>query len=418
MSNDFDLDALFENYAEEQEREAKASKGTGSFQKTYENIAWTGLETNEPKILRVVGGPPDSGINGYTAKTCTIAWVNGDDGKRFKLIRPSFDEDSQYIINRIISKINGVKWVNGQKTFPVKESHPELFNLIEKNGLQEGDKKYIFDRGWKGKEVLIMNVIDRSQMEWHRENKHTMLLAKSVTESNGNEYADEGVSAFSLKPKFTHLFKSYGSWEKYDMAITKTSMKDNAYIVVNASNSPREVNKAYQQYISTDDFLTDEEKSWEKYDIAKFYKPTSVIKIYNRLKNTIKRIDYALGTDFLKDLEREVEAEKKRLEEEKPEEVKQEELNEKKAYETRTRTRKVDIAEVELEREALPYGDTLDEKVKARIISAVHTPNDKHAQHWDIKWAYPDEELAACPVCDTHAPLEGVDVCPACGEQF
>ena len=35
----------------------------------------------------------------------------------------------------------------------------------------------------------MMNVIDRAQMDWHNENKHTMLLAKSVNiGTDGTEY--------------------------------------------------------------------------------------------------------------------------------------------------------------------------------------------------------------------------------------
>ena len=417
--SEFDLDALFESYAEEQEKEAKLSKGNGAnFQKTYENIAWTGLDTNEPKIIRVVGGPPDSEVNNYTAKTCTIAWVTGDDGKRFKLIRPSFSEDPDYIINRIISKVNGVKWVNNTKTYPVRDSHPEIYNKIEKNGLQEGDKRYIFDKGWRGKEVLIMNVIDRSQMDWHRANKHTMLLAKSVTESDGNEFVDEGVSSFCLKPKFTHLFRSYGSWEKYDIAITKTSLKDNPYNVVNASNSPREVSKAYQSYIVTDEFLSDEEKSWEKYDISKFYKPTSVIKIYNRLKETIKKIDYALGTDFLKDLEKEVEAERRRLESEKiEEEIKTSApavAQTTPAPATRTTPTRRPVVESAPVVEYPEYFDTLSDDIKALVKSCSKDASGT----WTIEWNCPIDDLAGCPVCGVASPLQGVDRCPVCGEEF
>ncbi len=416
------MDALFEQYAEQQEKESRASQSKGNFQRTYEDIAWTGLETNVPKIVRVVGGPPNRGVSNYSAKTCTIAWVTGDDGKRFKLIRPSFAEDPNYIINRIISKINTTKWVNNQKTFPIKETHPELFNLIEKNGLTEGDKRYVFERGWKGKEVLIMNVIDREKMDWHRANKHTMLLAKSVTELNGNEFVDEGISAYSMEQKLAHLFSAYGSWEKYDLAIKKTGSKDNPYIIVNASHSPMEVDKAYQRYISSDAYLTEEEKSWEKYDIAKFYKPTSVIKIYNRLKNTIKRIDYALGTDFLKDLEREVEVEKKRLEaenagkEEVVEKV-EEVVEEVKVVEStpapaaRTRATRPAVAEPVVQYP--PFFDTLDDSIKARVVS-VSCEGDK----WDITWNCPVEELAACPTCGVASPLEGVYKCPVCGEEF
>lgn len=451
MSENYD-DA-FEQYAAQQEREAKLSAGRGSqFQRTYEEIYWTALEPNKAKIIRVVGGPPNANIpqdKGSTAKIVTVCWLVGDDGKKFKVVRPDEKEDPGYILNRIINKINAVKWINnpggkGTKTFPVKEQFPNLWYLVNKNGLTEADKRFKFEKGWNGKQVMIMNVIDRERMEEHRALKHTMLLAKGVTVGdNGVEYYDEGISSYAVSPSLNHLFKSYGSWEKYDMAITRTGDINNPFILVNASNSPKEVDASVRDCISTTEGLTDEEKSWERYDISKLYRYTTATKIYNRLKNTIGKIDKYLQTNFLKDLEVEVEREKAmfaemykdekgdvssdvstsaaepvRVTESVPTATTVEEAVQEPPTATtvaeapKTRTRARNTIPDAAPGSDLPYYSSLSDEFKKHIISATNVKGK-----WEIEWDLDPNDLAACPTCEAASPLEATK-CPACGLDF
>lgn len=444
MSENYD--DIFERYAAQQEKEAKLSAGRGSqFQRTYEEIYWTALEPNKAKVIRVVGGPPNANIpqdKGSTAKIVTICWLVGDDGKKFKVVRPDEKEDPGYILNRILNKINAVKWINnpggkGTKTFPVKEQYPNLWYLVNKNGLTEADKRFKFEKGWNGKQVMIMNVIDRERMEEHRALKHTMLLAKGVTVGdNGTEYYDEGVSSYAIGPVLNHLFKSYGSWEKYDMAITRTGDINNPFLLVNASNAPREVDASIRDYISTAEGLTEEEKSWERYDISKLYRYTTATKIYNRLKNTIGKIDKYLQTNFLKDLEVEVEREKALFQEMYKDEqgdvapsvsttvvtpmVEEERIVETVeaepapvVTETPKRTRAVrNTIPDAAPGSDLPYYSTLSDEFKKHIVSATKVGNK-----WEIEWDLDPKDLAACPTCDAASPLEATK-CPACGLDF
>lgn len=428
MSNDFD--SMFEAYANQQEQEAKSSNRGSSFVREYESIKFTGLETNKAKIVRVIGGPPDSKLDNYTAKTATIAWLIGDDGKKFKVVRPSLNEDPNYILNKIISKVTAVKWVNKEKTYPVRDTMPEIYNIIDKNGLDITDPRAKFEKGWKGKEVLLMNVIDRAQMDWHREHKHTMILAKSINVgSDGTEYPDEGVSSYAIGPKLNHLFRSYGSWQKYDMAITKTGIKDNPFIVVNATHSPMEVDAASRSYISQNTDLTDEEMSWERYDLAKIYGPTSATKIYNRLKNTIKRIDAALGTHYLEELAKQAGEEKIKWAEMYPQDTVTSTTTEYVAPAVET---PVEVTEAPVIKESapavrarvantvqdpwktLPHGDTLTDEFKSKVKEVV---KNSAGEVTDIKWDYPIDQLAACPTCGCPAPLD-VTICPNCNLSF
>lgn len=424
------FDDMFLAYAKEQEAQAARSNSNNSYSysRDYEDIKWAPLTPNVPKIIRAQGGPPNSKLDNYTARTVTMAWVMGDDGKKFRLIRPSISEDPNYIINKIITKVSGVKWVNGVKTFPVKEAFPDIYNLVDKNGLDETDPRAKFEKGWKGKEVLMMNVIDRSQMEWHRENKHTVLLAKgSSTGANGTEYIDEGISAYAISAKLNHLFASYGNWEKYDMAITRTGSMNNPFNVVNASHSPMEVDASVRDIISTESDLTAEERSWEKYDLEKLYRVTTYTKLYNKLKNTIKRIDAALGTQFYEELVERQASEKKIWDELYADENKTtstsavEEVKETSTVESVAPTRRTPKAEVKTEakKEAwrdLPHPEVLTDEQKAMVLEVI---KDSSGRVTDIKWDCPVEELACCPEegCGIAAPLS-VEACPNCGVSF
>lgn len=452
MGNNFD--DLFTAYAEKQEEEASARpRGEGNFTREYETIKWSALgegKNNTPKVIRVMGGPPNSKLDAYTARTVTISWIVGDDGKKFKVVKPSLAEDPTYFLNKIINKVQAFTWVDKTKVYTVKIKDPDLFNVVDKNGLEESDPRYKMEKGWKGKEVLIMNVIDRTQMDWHRENKHSMLLAKSINiHPDGTEIADEGVSAYGVSSRLNHLFMSYGSWEKYDIAISKTGKMESPFIVLNASNSPMEVDKSIRGYISKEDSLTDEEKSWERYDLDKLFGYTTATKVFNRLKNSLKRIDTSLGTSFYEEVQELSEKEKKVWEEKyrdtkastpteniphvahDEEGVEEEVIKDTSNVATVTdkafapkrmmtaRQKIEEKAESTLNHEPwrdLPHPEVLTEEQKKMVLEVI---KDASGKVTNIRWDCPDENLVLCPDnnCGIPTPYECTG-CPNCGMLF
>ena len=439
MANE--LDSMFEAYAKKAEQD-KATKRTGGFTKNYEEVKYTGLEPNVPKVLRFVGPLYGTGLDAYTARKVTIARIVDDEGKKFRVVRPSYDEDPDYILNKIISKVKKAVWVNKEKTYPVKDKYPEIYNLIDKNGLTKDDKRSLFDKGWVGKEVLIANVIDREQMDWHREHKHTMLLAKSVNvDNNGNEWPDEGISWYSVESEFPQLFKYYKSWENYDIAITRTGSKEKAYIIDNATKNPERVDGPAAQYISMTDHLTDEEKSWERYDLDKLFRVTTATKLYNRLKKTIGRIDAALGTDFSIELKALVDKEKELFDEmyNRGEETDEEIREETGAFEDTdipSFTPETPVVETPVEAPArrtpavstapwenLPHPEKISDSLKDMVTSVEKgTYEGKEAVKkpelfYKVGWTLPISQLATCPTCGSLSPLEATD-CPVCGAHF
>lgn len=442
-------DDEFTKYAKQAEEEAKLASnnfGNSSFTREYENIQWTGLATNKWSVIRAVSGYPDSNLDNSTARTVNIAKIIDDNGKQMKVIRPSFTADPNYIINKIITAVKKTDFipVPGQekksKVYPVQQKFPQIFNQIEKNGINPADKRAMFDKGWTGTEVLIMNVIDRSQMDWHRANKHTMLLAKSVNTVGDKEFVDEGISVFATMPKLRHYLTSYGSWEKYDLGIKRTGQKDNAYIIVQATKNPEELDEEARPLISPINHLTEEELSWERYDLSKLYRVTSNTKIYNRLKNTIKRIDEALGTSFLQELQKKVEEEKTMFAEIYKDEgqnaINQTSQTDPTIQVIASAPTAVPTTEAEIPAAApttapvrrratgapavepwtlLPYGNMLPEYRRQQIV-AVNLNAEKADDK--ITWTLPSAELLSCPTCQALAPDTDVPCCPVCGMDF
>jgi len=298
-------DELFAQYASEMEAQAQARANGASINagssSSYEDIHWIGLEKNRMKLIRAVGGPPNSGLDEFTCRTVRIAQIIADDKHTIRIILPDPAKNPDYILWKIIKRVNQPSWVNKKKVFLVEEQHPDIFNIVNHNGLDRLDKRYIYDKGWSGREMIIMNVIDREQMDWHRANKHTMLLSYDVNEVNGQIYAKEGVPSYGFLQPLNTLFKYYFNWEKYDIGIIKTGLKEAPYRIINASKYFEEVPAELQSLISKNP-LTDEERSWERYNLDKIYRVTSYTKIHNRLYGTISKIDSALGTRFAAEL--------------------------------------------------------------------------------------------------------------------
>ena len=426
----------------------------GSYSKDYEELKWTGLEKGVPSIIRFMGQAPDTvGRDKTDPKSVCISWIKSDQGDMFKCVRPNPVDEPNHILNRLYYTVTKGKWDANTRTksYILAQKNPDLLSRVLKNGRALDDPQYNFEKGWRGNEVYLFNVIDRSKMDWHRENKHTMLLASDVRSKDDREYVTEGVSKAALKPKLVHLFECYGDWSRYDIALTRTGVKDNPYFVVNASKVPEEVKAEYRSLLSTEP-LTEEEMSWERYDLDKLFAPTTATKFLNRMRNTIKEVDDAFGTAFLKEFEALAKKEKEAWDKEYGTESTESDSVGEVIYQTpevtvaapqespviaeslidddcdplsefmepeapravRTVKRYVTVTAPE----QLPHFSALSTQdaqvVKDAFISATQV-SDKE---WDAKWKESGEySLLDCPECGSLGP-SNVFTCPFCGIKF
>lgn len=279
----------------------------------YQGPKWAGI-TDQYKAFRLLG-TPNTGLSKpgpYTVREVNWTRIKDDQGKTMYLTLPAPDSDEAQthtmwkIINRVL-EVSYVKDETGKnhKTFKNESTHPSSFAIVSKGGYKPEDgKNYQYSKGWKGQKVAVVNCIDRSQMDWHRANKKTMLLSKNVSAGqDGTEFADTGVPSFGFLTNLSTVVQSYGNWENYDIGIRKTGIMNNPYSIVNASAYKvarlPELPAQLYEYVADQGPLTDEERSFELYDLTKAVPYTSYTKIKNRLSNAIQLIDAEFGTNYL-----------------------------------------------------------------------------------------------------------------------
>lgn len=318
-----DAFAAFVKKSEEDEAKLQAKQsGNGGKTFTYETQQWVGLDQGRAHILRLVGNPPESLTPGfktgpYDAHEIFFETIKDDNGDRMQLRLPCHAEDinDEHIMWRIINKVKEVEWVDdpqnpGKRKRIPKHEKTLVYDKITHGGFNPADPKeadsYRYSKGWSGQQVTIMNVIDRED-SWCKDNKHTKLLSKKVTVGkDGSAYPTVGVPSYGFLSTLKKLVKVYGSWERYDIQVVKTGQMNTPYEVKNASYYKSvgvpEIDTSKLDFISLEPGLTAEEQAYERYDIAKFYSPTSYKNLKERLGKTIQEVDATFNTHFYMEL--------------------------------------------------------------------------------------------------------------------
>ena len=324
-SND---DDIFNSWiASEKEREEKEKTSKNYQKREYEAIKYVGLSKEHPTIVRFVGNFVAEDLKAHRPnpsdmKFMHISKIKSDDGKTtFYLYLPlrSDEPEQDHLMWKIIDTVYAKEWVKDPatgknkpiETFKIK--HPDVYEKVNKGGFTEADGKwpYMYARGWKGPEMLLINVIDRRD-DWCKVNKHTKLISKNVNvTAEGKEYADFGVPAFGFFGPLTNLRNNFKmGWEKYDVVITKTGEKldtvtnmFNGTAFTNPAAIATNLDKAMgidpdeYKFISQEPALTEEELNYARYDLDENFRVTSYRTIDKYLGKTIQLIDAAVNED-------------------------------------------------------------------------------------------------------------------------
>ena len=242
------------------------------------------------------------------------------------------------------------------------------------------------------------------------------------------EYADTGVPSYGFLTKLSELVGKYGSWEKYDIAITKTGEMTSPYVVKNATafaKCPEDIARAELgdklEFVSQEVQLTPEELSYERYNIKNNFKVTSYQKLLSDFGNTIKSIDGDLRTTYYDELKALADKEKAEYDAKKAEDVQVETPSEdtpsepiSESIEKPTRNRVVALALAAEQIAALKGWDSLTEEER-KLIKDVELNDDGSVKA--ITYTTTDD-LADCPVCKFEAPMAISTCCPVCGLKF
>ena len=418
---------------EEAAKEAERGKNKGG----YTEIKWTGVtHTPDTLVLRFLGSKVDlhlgtsiPTIKNTDARVINLSRLIADNGKQMDLILPLYDRDSNHLLWRIHDKVNQVTWIkvkddkdpkkeNSVKKFINETKYPEIFNIVNYSGLPPDNlqRKFgLLGRGWKGKEVIIANVINRAMLEWHSTNKHSALLSKKITvkkmdDGSTIEYVDKGIPAYGTNHSLNKLGVVYGNWENYDIGFERTGKMDSPGEIFNACRTPEKIADEILQALVSCEPLSIEEASWERYDLDKLFKVTSYTKLWNRLHLTIEKIDACLGTFYTDELKKLADAETSNKEieveiEKEEEEVVEIEVVERKVVKSKT-----------FEFTDLPGYKNLSDKEKSLIVSA-EIPIEGTTSYKIQYSSEASKRIGACPECDTRSP-EDFKSCPACGAKF
>ena len=299
----------------------RTSTSGNNNQVTYEEQKWVGLDQGKYHIMRIVGNPPESMTPGFKAADTDAheiyySEIKADDGKKFQLRLPVRGDlpEKDHLIWRIIDKVLTVTWTNKVKSYKYQDKFPDIFNKVKFGGWDSSNpaeaKNHQYSKGWAGQKIVLMNVIDRED-NWCAENKHTKLLARQITtkqypDGTVAEFVSKGIPSYGFLNKLGGLVANYKTWENYDIGVKRTGIKTEPYQIINATAFVNgKIPEIPQDKIPLVNLnpLTEEEKAYERYNIAKLFGPVTYAKIDAKLGASIKLIDACLGTNFYTELQ-------------------------------------------------------------------------------------------------------------------
>lgn len=326
-------DNAFNTFIESRKAKAAADEAAKEERKSFnfsqqEQVKFCASPVRGHAIVRFLGRFPEARSNPSDAVERNVAKVKDDEGKEMYLIYPTKEQDPEHLIWKIIDEVEKKTWVNKKPVYDVQEKHPEVWEIVKKGNYKPEDDKpgskftpYKWSAGWRGKETLFINCIDRLD-DWCKENKHTKIFSKNVNvreyddpDNPGQkiirEYADRGIGVNGFEDSLFDLVGKYKvSWERFDVWVNRTGEKSPAYRLQNATKRKQQNDREELEgitddewnRISVEDHLTAEEADYERYDLDKIFGVSSYNKILSRLGNQIKKIDAALGTHHYEEL--------------------------------------------------------------------------------------------------------------------
>lgn len=302
------------------EKEEKAAKDNKSNTFDFGKVEYIALENKVEKVFRLIGAPPELRTNSSDMKFVLESQILKDDKKGYVKLRwPFIVEDGKiipdpdFILTKLYRKVYEGEWrkyedghVNEKgKSGEWFHYHKETdaFKRIAGNG-KEGDP---YPKKFYPSVKVVSQGIDRHD-NWCAENKKLKILTSKSTpyefvDAKGEKktifFRDTGIPKQAYDALFDHYTKCNLYWEDTDCIIVKRSeTKD--YVVWDKQD--QRYLKPETISLAKDTPLTDEEKSYEKYDLDKMYGPTSYSKIKKNIGGLFKLVDIDLGTTFYDEL--------------------------------------------------------------------------------------------------------------------
>lgn len=301
---------LFAQARRKREQEKADAASRGAYSGEYESVSYVALSTDTDRVVRLLGLPIASRQEPSDSKLSYIGMLRADDGKKTRIVFPDHQTNKSWILWRIIDLVLDGKYVGSgdsrHREYTYEKSHPECFRRVRWNDNDSNP----YENGFYPTSYVNINCIDRSDMEWHRENKHTKLLSKRASKIGDTDsfYFDTGVPVTCYNTIFDEVVEPFGDWEEYDVVIRKLTSTPwyKAYSGTHDFNRLSDVSKT----LVVDGPLTEEERSWVRYDLDQLYGITSYSKIKAKLGEFIRKVDVDFKKNFSDELDALVEKEK------------------------------------------------------------------------------------------------------------
>jgi hypothetical protein len=177
-------------------------------------------------------------------------------------------------------------------------THPELYNRCAKNNNLDN----AYEKGWKFSAVVLVNVIDRANYDWHLANKKYRLLSKKAGAFQDKVFFDVGVPDMLYKLIEDDIVACDGNvcWEDYDIVIKKVA-ESPWYKVYHGVDDVKKLD-ADAKALVQDRGLSPDEASWDMNDLDKLFPVTSYKRIKDKLGLFFQRVDKAFDTRYYDEL--------------------------------------------------------------------------------------------------------------------
>jgi hypothetical protein len=306
-------DDLFKQAVDESKAQQQKNKDmrSGKFEQK-DPIHWSVLPEQGLGLVRIIGNPLVATVprSKYDPKLVNVVKALCDDDKQGVFYVPSKEEDPGHIYWKIWNLVMAGKWNPNKnaKDYFNAEKYPMIFNRVNKNN-RVNQKE---EKGMKVNKVMGINSIDYKDYEWHKENKHYALLSKkaSISDDGKTVFYEIGVPQELYHTIMNNVVQDYGNWSNYQIAIRRNKIEP-YYEVWHAYKDFEKVNnrdKTVSELI-VNSAITEEELSWEPYDLDEIFKVSPNKKWFTRLGKFIQQIDVLFNKNYYNELKTLVELE-------------------------------------------------------------------------------------------------------------
>ena len=289
-----------------------------------------GGASGRPSLIRILGRPALQRKDPTNAKEIFVSDISYLDkvtslddlptdlstAKRrtLRCIWPAQDPDRPSLLWRLHDKVMEYRWdpnikPKGARVYFHAEEHAALFNEVAACGKPAA--RVI--NAWFPRRSYLLNVIDREQEAWHKENKSTLLLCakrnswvpKGKTEEQVRWTLGIGTTAYNQQI-WDQVVDTYGYWDDYDILLWKLSdtpwymakhfsVEPEKTVKLGMNLTPATLKRAAAP-------ITDEEASYDLIDFDASYPITSFRQIHAKLGYVFMMCDRDLGTHFYDEL--------------------------------------------------------------------------------------------------------------------